>query len=157
MKIPLMKKDKAIELDRYDSRAKSKGDIIKDFGQLLYGSEITPSFLAEPYRVYESIIKANVSRDSRVLELGAGTGEHTKILLDTSNDVVASDISINSLRLMEKKFACYPNLKTCEADIESLPFDNCSFDVVCSAGCLSYGDPDLVNREIFRILRGGGC
>ena len=42
------------------------------------------------------------------------------------------------------------------ADMECLPFDASSFDVIVSAGSLSYGDPHLVDAEIRRVLRPGG-
>ncbi|MFH1974980.1 MAG: class I SAM-dependent methyltransferase [Pseudomonadota bacterium] len=42
------------------------------------------------------------------------------------------------------------------ADMESLPFENNSFDVVTCAGSLSYGEPDLVDAEVRRVLRSGG-
>jgi ubiquinone/menaquinone biosynthesis C-methylase UbiE len=40
--------------------------------------------------------------------------------------------------------------------MEKLPFDNDSFDCVCSAGSLSYGDNDIVMSEIYRVLKTGG-
>ena len=40
--------------------------------------------------------------------------------------------------------------------MESLPFDDSSFDVITSAGSLSYGAPILVDTEIRRVLRPGG-
>ena len=42
------------------------------------------------------------------------------------------------------------------ADMEKLPFPDASFDVVVSAGSLSYGDVVLVMNELKRILRPGG-
>ena len=40
--------------------------------------------------------------------------------------------------------------------MEKLPFKNESFDVICSAGSLSYGDNNKVMSEIYRILKLGG-
>jgi ubiquinone/menaquinone biosynthesis C-methylase UbiE len=48
------------------------------------------------------------------------------------------------------------NLRTEVADMENLPFDDSSFDVITCAGSLSYGDPYLVDAEIRRVLRPGG-
>jgi ubiquinone/menaquinone biosynthesis C-methylase UbiE len=39
--------------------------------------------------------------------------------------------------------------------MENLPFDDSSFDVITSAGSLSYGDPYRVNSEIRRVIRPG--
>ena len=40
--------------------------------------------------------------------------------------------------------------------MEDLPFSNNSFDVVASAGSLSYGSKKIVDKEILRILRPNG-
>jgi len=40
--------------------------------------------------------------------------------------------------------------------MEALPFGDNSFDVVTSAGSLSYGNPDMVDKEIKRVMRRGG-
>ncbi len=148
----LNERDKFIERDRYNSRAR----LNKLSDSSLMGSSSVSVCFAAPYLKYESIIKEKVWAGSKVLEIGAGTGEHTKVLLNTSAQIVASDISADSLKLMEKKYSGSPNLQTCEADTEHLPFEDASFDFVCCAGSLSYGDSDLVDSEILRVLRPGG-
>ena len=40
--------------------------------------------------------------------------------------------------------------------MESLPFDDESFDVVLSAGSLSYGNNEIVMNEIYRVVKPGG-
>ena len=42
------------------------------------------------------------------------------------------------------------------ADMEQLPFEDKSFDVVTSAGSLSYGKAKKVDSEIHRVIRPGG-
>ena len=148
----LNESDKLTERDRYNSRAK----LTKYLVNPVLGSENLPKYLADPYLKYESFIKKKIFKNSKVLELGAGTGEHTKILLDTHAKIVISDISIESLRLAKKKFRNHPNLRTRQADIEHLPFKDSSFDFICCAGSLSYGVSKLVDREILRVLRPGG-
>jgi ubiquinone/menaquinone biosynthesis C-methylase UbiE len=37
--------------------------------------------------------------------------------------------------------------------MEKLPFANQSFDIIVSAGSLSYGDNDIVMNEIYRVLK----
>ena len=41
--------------------------------------------------------------------------------------------------------------------MESLPFSDNSFDLVCSAGSLSYGDNHIVMNQIYRVLNKGGA
>ena len=146
------KKDKLIERDRYNLKAK----LFKIKDKALFGCQSMPLYLAEPYLFYESSIKKLITDGMRVLELGSGLGEHTKVLLDTSAEITALDISINSLKLLKTNFSNYSNLKICEADMENLPFEDNTFDAVCCSGSLSYGSPDLVDKEISRVLCDGG-
>ena len=63
----------------------------------------------------------------------------------------------HSIQYLKSHFIDYPNLTTCLADIECLPFKSNSFDVVVSAGVLSYGIHEVVLNEIHRVLAPGGC
>jgi len=145
-------RDKRIEHQRYEINAKS----IKTINAPILGSSVMPEPLRECYKKYELIILKKVFKGANVLELAAGTGENTKIFLDCKANVIASDISAESLRVLRKRFNKNPNLSTHEADIEFLPFKESSFDFVCCAGGLSYGDKDKVISEVIRVLRPGG-
>lgn len=146
-----------IERDRYDANAISQLAEGKPFVEVSLGSHTMAPYLRTPYIFYEQKIAELIKPAFRVLELGAGTGLHTRALLKTGARVVASDISPNSLVLLKQRFEAVPgNLETWVADMESLPFETSSFDVVVSAGSLSYGDPQLVDIEIKRVLRPGG-
>ena len=149
--------DKLIELDRYDARAKSQLAGVETIVETPFGSQTMPSYLQTPYIYYEQKITELIRPKHRVLEMGAGAGLHTRVLLQTGAEVTASDISQNSLSLLRQNFKNVPgNLNTEVADMESLPFDDSSFDVIACAGSLSYGDPNLVDTEIRRVLRPGG-
>jgi len=121
----------------------------------LASSSILP-ILREPYLYYEKCINLYVKAGSKVLEIGSGTGLHTYVLVQTGALVVASDISFHSLKVLTQRMRAKRRLITLVADMEALPFKNNSFDVVTSAGSLSYGDPDLVDTEIKRVLKPGG-
>ncbi len=149
--------DKLIECGRYDARAMSQlvGNQVVTAAHL--GSESMPPFLKAPYAYYEKKIFELILPYHRVLELCAGSGLHTRALMQTGAKITATDISPNSLRLLKQKLKDAPgNLMTEVADMESLPFDDASFDVIACAGGLSYGEPILVDTEIRRVLRTGG-
>ena len=147
--------DKDIERNRYDERALkllSEGSFDKDTDFFL----VAPIIKA-PYLKYEEMHREFIKNDNNVLEIGAGTGAHTCSLLGTGAFIVATDISTNSLQVIKKKYKKYSaKLVTKVADIESLPFSNETFDVVCSAGSLSYGDNQVVMNEIYRVLKPHG-
>ena len=92
-----------------------------------------------------------------MLELGAGSGLHTWALVQTGAVVTATDISPNALKLLKQRIVKAGwHVNTQVPDMESLPFEDASFDLVSCAGSLSYGEPGRVNSEIRRVLRSGG-
>lgn len=153
----MTEKDKLIERERYDERALSQMIGDEQVAEVPLGSRKMPAYLSSPYLIYESSIAELILPIHSVLELGAGSGIHTRVLLQTGAQVTASDISPNSLSLLNQQFRnAHGNFKTVVADMESLPFDDSSFDVIACAGSLSYGAPILVDAEIRRVLRPGG-
>ena len=147
--------DKLIEKERYDQRARA---LLKSENEFSYfGSESVPIFIRTPYLFYEEKIKELIKPNMKVLEIGSGMGLHTYSLIKTGAHIIATDISPNSLQIIKKKYKEYSkNLNTEVADMEFLPFENETFDVVCSAGSLSYGDNQVVMQEIYRVLKPGG-
>ena len=142
--------DKNIELKRYEKRAK------KLLNNKTFNSPYkNPSYLNIPYKYYFSIFQ-NLNKSSKLLEIGSGVGQNTLQLLDMSFNVCATDISPTSIKIMKKKFSRYKNFSSKIADMENLPFRKNYFDIVCSAGSLSYGNNELVMKEIFRVLRPKG-
>jgi SAM-dependent methyltransferase len=149
--------DKLLERARYDARAQSQMIDNQPVAVIPLGSQTIPAYLRTPYIFYEQKITELILPNHRELELGAGSGLHTRVLIQTGAQVTASDISSNSLSLLKQQFKNVPgSLKTEVADMENLPFDNFSFDVIACAGSLSYGGPILVDAEIRRVLRPGG-
>jgi ubiquinone/menaquinone biosynthesis C-methylase UbiE len=151
----IMNKDKKTEYLRYDARAQSllAARTFTVESAPVPGSLAVPPVYRAPYIYYEQCISRHITQDHDVLELGAGTGLHTYALAQTGARVVASDISRHSLEVLSQRIG---GVTTQVADMESLPFETNSFDAVAIAGSLSYGDPDLVDAEIRRVLRPGG-
>jgi ubiquinone/menaquinone biosynthesis C-methylase UbiE len=140
--------DKRIEVDRYEERAK----------QIIYHKKYQqkkPEYFYEPYKLYFSFLK-KLKNKKKLLEIGAGTGENTIELIKMKFNVCATDISPTSRLVMNKKFSKYKNFQSKVADMEKLPFKNKSFDIICSAGSLSYGDNNVVMKELYRVLKIGG-
>jgi SAM-dependent methyltransferase len=147
--------DKAIERERYEAR-----------GQQVLASAVHPPVdgaaslkpvLRAPYTHYENALRTLLRSGLSVLELGAGMGEHTGVLLRSGAAVTCLDIAPAALSTIDRRFAGETNRpNTVLGDIEALPFPSASIDIIACAGALSYGDPRQVNREIFRVLRPGG-
>ena len=143
--------DKNIEKKRYDDRAIKL--IEANNFEVPLGLH---SYMMEPIDSYKKNLLANVFNGARVLEIGAGMGENTEFLLNQGFNVHATDISSKSVEFLKKKYASYSLFEAEVADMESLPFKDNSFDVICSAGSLSYGDNSIVMNEIYRVLVKGG-
>ncbi len=142
--------DKDIERRRYDKRV----ELLLNTGTFKHVEKI-PRYLNRPYEFYFNFLKGQNSQ-SKLLEIGAGMGENTGFLIDMSYKVCSTDISPKSVKVMSNMFSKYANFSAEVADMEKLPFGDESFDVVCSAGSLSYGDNVVVMNEIYRVLKSGG-
>ena len=149
--------DKDIERQRYDARAKSAMQVLPVKPNSHHGALSVPLALRAPYIHYEACLLGELRPNFTVLEIGSGTGEFTQTLLGSTAYVTASDISSASLDLLRLKYSDQSNLTTKTCDMETLPFLDSTFDVVASAGSLSYGDSGLVLEQIRRILKPGGC
>ncbi len=152
-----MKTDKEVERDRYDSRAQKalSGNLGLTDVHIL---KILAPALRAPYQCYETCLRNSITGpEMTVLEIGAGTGCFTEMILATEAQVVATDISSLSLEVLLKRLEGRGKIETQVADMESLPFQNATFDVVTSAGSLSYGDNKYVMNEVYRVLKYDGC
>ena len=97
-------------------------------------------------------IKATTGK--KVLDAGAGTGRISIRLREAGADVTALDISPDMLKILEQKD---PEIETVEGDMENMPFDDESFDVVFSSLALVHlKDPKQFLDECYRVLRDDG-
>lgn len=148
--------DKEIERQRYDNRANKARQSLQKDGRSIHGAVSIAHVFRAPYKYYEALLDQVLGPNTAVLEIGSGTGEFTDVLLRSGAKVVATDISIRSLELLRLKYFDCPNLEIHTCDMENIPFENGIFDVVASAGSLSYGDNHLVLCHIHRLLKPGG-
>jgi ubiquinone/menaquinone biosynthesis C-methylase UbiE len=88
-----------------------------------------------------------------VLELGAGTGKLTRVLIDLVHDVHATDPDASMLKILEREV---PGVPTAEASAEDIPLGDDSVDAVIAAQAFHWFDLDRALPEIARVLRPGG-
>jgi len=112
---------------------------------------------------------ANVPRDSRVLDLGAGTGTNAHALGLHYREVIALEPVRERIEFMRRRFAQekLPNVKPVRSSLWSLPFAKESFDMVAMNGVLEWvatgrtGNPHDLQKQavknVFGLLRPGGC
>jgi ubiquinone/menaquinone biosynthesis C-methylase UbiE len=92
----------------------------------------------------------------RVLEVGCGPGNNFP-LYPAGLEVVATDVSEPMLeRARRAARAARASITVEQADVESLPFADASFDAVVGAWVLCSVDQPRALRELRRVLRPGG-
>jgi SAM-dependent methyltransferase len=94
-----------------------------------------------------------VGDGGRVLDLGAGTGLLTAVVLDAGHDVVAVDPSPQMLGELAGRL---PTVTTAVGSAEAIPVGDASVDVVVAGQAAHWFEPAPAAREIRRVLRPGG-
>lgn len=148
---------KDFEKKRYDQR----GEIIlsnlkKNNIPQKHDSDCLNFVLQNQYKFYEKLILDNLESGMDVLEIGSGTGEFSGTAISTGASVILTDISGKSLEAAKYRFKQNKNFKVMIADMENLPFESEKFNMVLSAGSLSYGNHKKVREEIFKVLKPNG-
>jgi ubiquinone/menaquinone biosynthesis C-methylase UbiE len=88
-----------------------------------------------------------------VLELGAGTGKLTRVLVELGHDVHATDPDADMLAVLESRL---PEVMTAVASAEEIPLPDQSVDAVIAAQAFHWFDLDRALPEIARVLRPEG-
>jgi SAM-dependent methyltransferase len=88
-----------------------------------------------------------------VLELGAGTGKLTRLLVELGHDVHATDPDRAMLDILERDL---PDVRTSQSTAEEIPSGDRSYDVVVCAQAFHWFDRQVAMPEIARVLRPGG-
>ena len=88
-----------------------------------------------------------------VLELGAGTGKLTEVLVGLGHDVHATDPDEQMLARLRERL---PDVRTSVAAAEEIPAPDASYDVVVAAQAFHWFDQDRALPEIARVLKPGG-
>lgn len=88
-----------------------------------------------------------------VLDLGAGTGKFTELLLGRAERVMAVEPSESMLAILRRKL---PGVHAAIGTAESIPLDDGALDAVTVAQAFHWFDRDPACREISRVLRTGG-
>jgi len=90
----------------------------------------------------------------KVLDVGAGTGRLSRILVQGGAEVTAVDVSEKMLLILKKKL---PQVEIVVGEAENLPFKDESFDLVTAAFVVVHlKDPEFFFEEAFRVLKPGG-
>lgn len=115
-------------------------------------------FSDHEFRAWQEPIRTTLgSQPLKVLELGCGTGEITKLIHDLGHDVTALDFSEAMLNVARTKHAGKQRLRFLLADAEDTMEADHTYDaIVCRHLVWTLLEPAKTFREWRRILRPGG-
>jgi SAM-dependent methyltransferase len=141
------------------------GEIAHEPGTPEHLAEVERRFLSEAWfaqkpgaRPFSELIPYDELAGKDVLEIGSGTGVHARLLADAGANVTAVDLTPTAVELTRRRLALAGlTADVREADAESLPFEDGTFDFVWSWGVIHHSEStDRVIAEIARVLRPGG-
>lgn len=103
--------------------------------------------------------RLNIAPGARLLDAACGSGQLALMAAKDGIDVTGVDIAVNLVeRARARAQAEGLRARFEEADVESLPFDDASFDVVVSLiGAMFAPRPQLVAQEMLRMCVPGGA
>lgn len=117
--------------------------------------EARPEYNPEVYTCIESI--KQFTKDSMLLEIGAGTGIATKEIADKWHSNITAIEPGNNLReIAQSRLSCYRNISFVAATFEDFTADKMKFDGVFSATAFHWIDPDIKFKKAFKILKDDG-
>ncbi|MBN2139322.1 MAG: class I SAM-dependent methyltransferase [Sedimentisphaerales bacterium] len=115
---------------------------------------------ARVHNALEEAIRAIESgkEDLKALDVGCGSGNLTRHLIDHGLYTVSADVSENFLKLIKQKFASTSLSKTLKLNgLDLADIDDCSFDIAAAYSVLHHV-PDYLHlvKEMCRVLKPGG-
>ncbi len=110
-----------------------------------------PSYPAEAVACI--VGRAGLAPGRRVLDLAAGTGKLTRLLVPTGADVVAVE-PVDAMGEVLRS-AC-PGVEVLDGTAEAIPLADASVDAVTVAQAFHWFDPPVALAEMARVLRPGG-
>lgn len=112
-----------------------------------------PSYPAEAIAFISSLM-AGHQKPPKVLDLGAGTGIMTKLLVEQCGFQVTAVEPVDNMRL--KLESVVPQATSVKGTAWSIPVQDASQDMVMLAQCFHWFDDIKSLKEIHRVLKPGG-
>jgi ubiquinone/menaquinone biosynthesis C-methylase UbiE len=137
--------------DRSDGRVKDAAHGFDHSSTAADYDRARPSYPAEA--VAHIVGHGGIGPGRRVLDLAAGTGKLTRLLVPTGAEVVAVE-PMASMR--DRLVASLPGIEVHDGTAEAVPLPDSSVDAVTVAQAFHWFDPPIALAEIRRVLRPGG-
>ena len=110
-----------------------------------------------PAALYNHIFAyKEITNTSAALEIGIGTGQATRPILDTGCTLTAVELGENLSAFAAEKFRSYPNFKVITAPFPDVPLPDNSFDLIYSATAFHWIPEETGYAKVFSLLKSGG-
>ena len=110
-----------------------------------------------PAALFEDLAElTSIGPESRVLEIGPGTGQATLPLAERGCRVVAVELGADLAAVARRKLAGFANVEVVTAAFEDWPLPAEAFDLVLAATAFHWIDPAVRIDKVADALRPGG-
>jgi len=99
---------------------------------------------------------SGIGADSRVLEIGIGTGQATLPVLKTGCRVTAVELGAELAEFSREKFSEYPDFEIKNVSFEEYACRGNTFDLIYSATAFHWIPEELGYKKVYDLLKGGG-
>ncbi len=107
--------------------------------------------------LFEYFIKtAGIGKETKVLEIGPGTGQATDPILDTGCDYHAIELGEHLYAKMQEKYGARENFHIVNDDFITHDFGNQKFDVIYSAATIQWIPERVAFPKTLELLSSGG-
>jgi ubiquinone/menaquinone biosynthesis C-methylase UbiE len=114
--------------------------------------------------LFDQLLKGRIQKGMKLLDAGCGNGRNAYYLMQAGVKVYGADVSeaaIQRMKQLAKELApTLPERNFIVADLDKLPFDDSTFDVVICSAVLHFARSEdhfkTMVSELWRILKPGG-
>lgn len=103
-----------------------------------------------------SYLASGSSSQPLVVEVGPGTGQATRDLLERGAHITAVELGPRLAAFLARKFQDFPNLAVLNAAFETAPLAGAAWDLVFSATAYHWIAPEARMTRPYRLLKPGG-
>lgn len=122
--------------------------------RVAYYVKFRPSYPASVLDLFESV--CDLGPESRVADVGSGTGILTRLLLDRGAQVFAVEPNEPMRLAAEQALSASPKFISLDARAEATGLPDHSVDLYTASQAFHWFDPVSARQECLRILRPGG-
>ncbi|HMF55207.1 MAG TPA: class I SAM-dependent methyltransferase [Pyrinomonadaceae bacterium] len=105
---------------------------------------------------YKFLLRSIPPHCEKILDIGCGAGEFTRLLASSAKSVTGIDLSPQMIRLAEQQSAGYSNIEYVTDDVMRLSLPDESYDCVVSIATLHHLPLNEALQKMKNLLKAGG-